>query len=359
MKIVPVIMAGGAGTRLWPLSRDEKPKQFHNLSGKGTLLEETIKRLLPLKPDEYVIVTSHRYADMSKVDAAKAGAAATILAEPQPKNTSAAVLYAAVYLDKKYDDDSVMIALPADHHIQDYDAFTETLKLGVREAEKGGLVTIGIRPSYPETGYGYIKAADGENGSAMRVERFVEKPDISSAKKYLTEGTYYWNAGIFLWKTSTILEAFKKYLPDMFAAFEELHSLSADNIKSRSADIAQQKSALFQKIESISIDYGILEKAENRIVIPAGFGWVDLGSWKSIDSILTPDSSGNRTPDPNNAVFVDAKNCSVFSEDMHISIAGLDNVVAVQAGKNVLIINKEASQEVKQVVEIIKSAKGG
>lgn len=362
MKIVPVIMAGGAGTRLWPLSREEKPKQFHNLSGTGTLLEETIKRLLPLSPENCIIVTSKKYVEMSLKASADAGLAGTVLAEPQPKNTSAAVLYAAVYLDKLYDD-SVMIVLPADHFIRDNAAFAEALSLGVQEAEKGRLVTIGIRPSYPETGYGYIKAkgetkqqpSETKTGQPLGVERFVEKPDEATAKKYLEEGTYFWNAGIFLWKTSAILAEFKKYLPDMVTAFEELHKMSAAEIKSMSDDIWAKKVDIFKQIESISIDYGILEKTSNQVVIPADFGWADLGSWKSIDDILKPDESGNRTPVSDTAIFVDAANCSVFAENANISIVGLNDIVAVQAGNDILIINKNNSQDVRKVVEIVKN----
>ncbi|MCL1910995.1 MAG: sugar phosphate nucleotidyltransferase [Leptospirales bacterium] len=355
MKIVPVIMAGGAGTRLWPLSRDEKPKQFHNLSGQGTLLEETIKRLLPLSPDGCVIVTSYKYVDMSIADSVKAGLRAAVLAEPQPKNTSAAILYAAAYLNALYED-SVMVALPADHHIRDGAAFANVLSIGAREAENGKLVTIGIRPDYPETGYGYIKAlTSGKDVS--EVERFVEKPDAATAAKYIADGTYYWNAGIFIWKTSVILDAFKKYLPEMFALFEELILMPAENICSMSYDITQKKISIFEKTESISIDYGILEKASNRVVIPADFGWVDLGSWKSIDGILKPDELGNRTPEPDKTFFVNSRNCSAFSEGLRISVVGLENVIVVQAGDDILIVDKDASQDVKKLADTVKNVK--
>ena len=353
MKIAPVIMAGGAGTRLWPLSRDDKPKQFHNLSGKGTLLEETISRLLPLEPDGCVIVTSHKYVDMSVADSAKAGLRATVLAEPQPKNTSAAILYAAAYLNALYDD-SVMIVLPADHHIRDGAAFAYVLSLGIREAENGKLVTIGIQPDYPETGYGYIKASVS-GGDVLEVERFVEKPDAATAAQYIADGTYYWNAGIFLWKTSVILDAFKKYLPEMFAVFGELISMPAEKICSMSDEITRKKVLIFEKAESISVDYGILEKAANRVVIPADLGWVDLGSWKSIDGILKPDAFGNRTPEPDKTFFVNSRNCSAFSEGSRISVVGLENVIVVQAGNDILIVDKDASQDVRKLANVVKT----
>ena len=356
MNIVPVIMAGGAGTRLWPMSREEKPKQFHNLSGSGTLLEETVRRLRPLSPSMCVVVTSKKYSEMSMEEVKKGGLAGTALAEPRPRNTAAAVLYAAVYLDKLMDD-SIMIVLPADHFIRDNEAFTATLRAAVTEAEKGSLVTIGIKPSYPETGYGYIKAVDGASGSAMEVERFVEKPDSETARGYVEAGTYFWNSGIFVWKTSAIIQAFHRYLPEMAQAFEPLHSLSAEKIQSVSADIWKHKETLFDSIESISIDYGILEKADNRVVIPSEFGWADLGSWKSIDDILEADSKSNRSPEKDNAIFVNSENCSVYSEGNRIAVVGLKNVVVVQAGNDILVIDKESSQDVRQVVEIVRQKK--
>lgn len=353
-KTIPVIMAGGAGVRLWPLSDAEKPKQFHDFSGDGTLLENTAKRLIPLSPEICVVVTSGKYADMSAASAEKAGLRPVVLCEPRPRNTSAAVLYAAVYLDKLYGD-SVMTVLSADHHISDGRAFAETIALAVMEAEQDKLVTIGIRPSYPETGYGYIKGKAGAGGDVMPVERFVEKPDRASAEQYLREGTYFWNAGIFVWRTAVILKAFEEFLPDMFSAFDELRSMEAAQIASNEESIWKIKADIFNRIKSISIDYGILEKASNRSVVPGDFGWTDLGSWKSVDSVIAPDALGNRASAQEKAIFVNSADCSVFSESMQIAVVGLENVTVVQSGGNILVMNKDASQDVRRVVDIIAS----
>ncbi|MFC1670156.1 mannose-1-phosphate guanylyltransferase [Spirochaetota bacterium] len=353
MKIIPVIMAGGAGTRLWPLSRNDMPKQFHNFSGKGTLLEETIKRVVPLKPEEIVIVTSINYSEQSQSEIDRSGLEGTVLSEPFPRNTAAAVLYSSIYLEKIYKD-SVMIILPADHYIRDNDKFVSILRSAAEEAEKDNLVTIGIEPAYPETGYGYIKAKDKISDAAYEVDKFVEKPDIKTAEGYLKSGNYFWNSGIFIWKVSAILDTFEKMMPKHMKAFEPLRNLEPEEIASNDSKSIKIKETIFNTIDSISIDYGIMEKAESKVVIPGSFGWSDLGSWKSIDDILPPVKDNNRSPDLRNAVFVNSHNCSAFSEGHRISIVGLNNVTVVQAGKDILVINKDSSQDVRKVVDIIK-----
>lgn len=357
MKVVPVIMAGGAGTRLWPLSREEKPKQFHDLSGEGTLLEQTIKRLLPLNPESCVIVTARRYEEASYRELARIGMEGTVLSEPRPRNTAAAVLYAASYLTKVYAD-CVMIVLPADHHIRKPDEFAGVLRLAVAEALKGNLATIGIKPLYPETGYGYIKAPPGE-GDAFPVEGFIEKPDLPTAERYLEEGGYYWNSGIYAWKTSVILERFARHLPRHSDAFKPLFALDRDQIASSEGGPWEIKRAVFDAVESISIDYGIMEKTDGRMVVPGDFGWGDLGSWNSIDDILQADADGNRSPSGKKAIFVGAKNCSAFSEDKRIAVVGLSNVVVVQSGNDILVMEKDASQRVREVVEIVRALDSG
>jgi mannose-1-phosphate guanylyltransferase len=352
MKVIPVIMAGGAGTRLWPLSRDDKPKQFHNLSGQGTLLEETIKRMLPLGPERIIIVTSKKHEALSREEIRKSGLTGTVLSEPRPRNTAAALYYAALFIEKHYKE-SIMISLPADHHILNRDEFTRILREGIRESKEDRLVTIGIKPTYPETGYGYIKAMDG-NGPALPIDTFVEKPDIERARSYFESGKYYWNSGIFVWKTSVILAQYRALLPALVEAFRPLAGLSAEEIESNDGRAWEIKKEIFDTVESVSIDYGIMERARNRVVIPGDFGWTDLGSWKSIDEILPPDADNNRSPEKDRAIFLNSKNCSVFTESRRISVVGLSNIVVVEAGNEILVIDKDSSQDVKKIASMVK-----
>jgi mannose-1-phosphate guanylyltransferase len=353
MDIIPVIMAGGAGTRLWPLSRKEKPKQFHNLSGEGTLLHETIERLKPLNPKCTLIVTSKDYEGLSREEIAMSNIQGVVLSEPRPRNTAPAILYSTVFIDKSYHE-SVMVVLPADHFIGNREEFLRILRMAIEAAESGSLVTIGIKPGYPETGYGYIKAKGDAPGEIFPVESFVEKPDSETAEKYLESGDYFWNSGIFVWKTTAIFEAFMKHLPDYIKAFEPLYNLTADKIESDSPEVWEMKTEIFNKIDPLSIDYGIMEKADNCMVIPADFGWADLGSWKSIDDILKGDKNNNRSPAKEKALFLNSDNCSVFSEESTVAVVGLSNVVVVQAGNNILVMEKDSSQDVKKVVELME-----
>ncbi len=350
--IIPVIMAGGAGTRLWPMSTEDKPKQFHNMSGHGTLLEETISRLKPVNPEEIIIVSARKYEDLSLGEIKKSGLNGTILSEPMPKNTAAAVLYAAMFLKKKYND-PVMIVLPADHFIKDIPGFTAVIKKAVSLAEKGFLTTIGVKPEYPETGYGYIKGVELIDGASV-VEKFVEKPGLETAKEYIADGNYYWNSGIFAWKTSVIIERFRELLPEMYSQFLKLEAFSHDVLASNVSEVWALKEKIFSSIQSVSIDTGILEKSDNRMVIPAEFGWADLGSWKAADDILDPDDSCNRTQSPENSIFVKSANCTILSEGMRIAVVGVSNIVVVQSGNDILVIDKDSSQDVRAVVDIIR-----
>jgi mannose-1-phosphate guanylyltransferase len=351
--IIPVILAGGVGARLWPMSTEDKPKQFHNMSGGGTLLEETIKRLKPLSPDEIVIVSSRKYEELSISEIKKSGLNGTILSEPTPKNTAAAVLYAAIFLKKKYND-PIMIVLPADHFIKDTKGFVSVISKAISSADKGYLSTIGIKPEYPETGYGYIKGTEPAHG-ALKVDKITEKPPLKIAKQYIEDKNFYWNSGMFVWKTSVIIEWFKKLLPDMYNQFQSLEALSYEEIASNDSRIWAIKNKIFSSIKAISIDKGILENSDNRMVIPADFGWADLGSWKSVDDILKPDNSENRTQSHEDSIFVKSNNCTILSEGATIALVGMSNITVVQSGNNILVIDKDSSQDVRDVVNIIKN----
>lgn len=355
--IIPVILAGGAGTRLWPLSREDKPKQFHNITGEGTLLEVTIKRLLPLKPEKCVIVTSKQYEKASKEELEKIGMPGVVLAEPYPRNTAAAVMYAVTYLSK-IEDEVIMIMLPADHYIKNTEMFIEIIGKAIEQAKEDRLVSIGIKPTYPETGYGYIKGEPG-GGPVLKVDKFVEKPDIENARKYVENGAYFWNSGIFIWKLSTIINSFSKLMSGHYHAFDTLKTFDKETIATNADKIWEIKKDIFSSLESISIDYGIMENAEDRVVIPGEFGWADLGTWNSIDDILQPDEHLNRTPSAQSVIFMNSENCTAFPEKKRITLVGLKNVVVVESGNDILIMEKNSSQEVRKVVEIVKKRENG
>ncbi len=344
-------MAGGAGTRLWPLSSDEKPKQFQNLSGEGTLLEQTITRLITLEPEICLIVTARKYEKASLDELEKTSLKGKILSEPAPRNTAAAILYSATYLSKLYDD-AIMVVLPADHYITRRDEFIHVLKKAISYAEKEKLVTIGIEPVYPETGYGYIKAIPG-TGDALTVDMFVEKPDLETAKRYILEGNYFWNSGIFVWKVSAILDNFKRLMSGHYAAFKPLRDMSITDIEASDGPAWKTKESVFASLDPVSIDYGIIEKAENRIVIPGKFGWGDLGSWNSIDDILKPDANMNRTPSPERVIYLGTKNSSVFTETRRIALVGVSNLVVVETGNDILVMDKDSAQRVREVVALV------
>ncbi|TAL38020.1 MAG: mannose-1-phosphate guanylyltransferase, partial [Spirochaetes bacterium] len=310
------------------------------------------KRLMPLDPAMCLVVTARRYENESGEELRKTGMKGTILSEPMPRNTAAAVLYAATYLSRVFDD-SVMIVLPADHFIKRDEEFASVLRTAVEQAQSGKLVTIGIKPEYPETGYGYIKALK-DGGAVKGVDMFVEKPNLETARRYVIEGNYFWNSGIFAWNTSIILEGMKRLMPAHYFAFDPLRKMTAEEIASNGDESWAVKQKIFSAIDSVSIDYGIMEKADNRVVIPADFGWADLGSWNSIDDILKPDESMNRGPEVERMIFIDSRNCSVFTEKSRVALVGLSNLVVVESGNDILIMDKNSSQKVRDVVAIAR-----
>lgn len=345
MKIIPVIIAGGAGTRLWPVSTPESPKQFHSFGTTASLYNGTVARLLPLKPDAIVTVTSEKYRAITTEESQTFSLPMTVIGEPEARNTAAAILYAAKFLQKEYDD-AVMIVLPADHYIGDEETFRHMLTTGIEEARKGSLVTLGITPDHPETGYGYIRTEEN-SGTVRPVDRFVEKPDRATAEEYLRDGRYFWNSGIFIWSVSTIIEEFSSYMPAHLAAFEEVSTLSSEEMIYGSNSAIQK---IFASLEPVSIDYGILEKTDRAVVIPGDFQWADLGNWPAIDDLIATDSEGNRASTGSDALFVESENCTVHGEKSTIALAGMKDVIVVEKEGKILIMHKNASQSIREVV---------
>ena len=346
-KFYAAILAGGIGSRFWPLSRETTPKQLLKVVGDESLLKSTIKRLSPLVPaDRVLIVTNSRQAEIIRLhlsyEDGKALSPGYVI-EPTGKNTAAAIALAAFDLYRK-DPEAVMAVLPADHVIEDGRPFRAALKAALQAARDGHLVTFGIVPDRPETGYGYIKASARafrkiDSFGVRMVEKFVEKPDIRRARQYLKQGGYYWNSGIFIWKASRILEEIKRYLPETFDSLEKCLE-------------PEELAVAYKSVKDISIDHGILEKARDVVVIPANFPWSDMGSWNSFGEILKPDSDGNIVR--GRVVDIGSKNSVIFGSDRAVATIGLKDMIIVDTPDATLVCPKERAQEVKDVVSALK-----
>lgn len=348
MKRTALIMAGGRGERFWPRSRKNLPKQFLSLTGDGkTMIQLTVERILPLVDMEDIyIATNKDYRELVKEQLPELPEE-NILCEPVGRNTAPCIGFGAVHINKKYED-AIMMVLPSDHLIKNTIMFVDTLKDACEVAEAGErIVTLGITPDYPETGYGYIKfdPANKEK-NAYRVERFVEKPDLETAKKYLETQQYLWNSGMFIWKVSTILDNTKKFLPGIYEQLLKIQD---------AIGTAEQDEVLdteFEKMESISVDYGILEKASDIYSISGAFGWDDVGSWLAVSRIRSNDEDGNVIS--GNVIAVDVKDCIVEGADKLIALVGLNDVIVVDTEDATLICNKENAGNIKKVLETLK-----
>ncbi len=355
--IYVVIMAGGAGTRLWPLSTSSKPKQFIDIDGQS-LLSKTFKRIEPFVPRERVlVVTGEAHGELvSKClpDLPEQN----IIEEPVGRNTAPCIGLSAIY-SRKYlgleADSSVMVVLPADHLVKKGSEFREILSLASEVAySEGSYVTLGIEPNKPATGYGYIKAGDflDDYSPARKVVSFTEKPDYAKAKKFLEAGNYFWNSGTFIWRTDVLLQGFKKYLPTILTGLEDIEDSFGIE------DEHEVLEGVYDKFESISIDYGLMEKAENAVVIPASFGWSDLGDWPSLELVLPESEGGNNYS--GDVSFQDSRDSLVYNEtDKPAVLLGVEDLVVVNVQKALLVMKKGKAQQVKQIAKEFDKAVGG
>jgi len=352
MKTTAIIMAGGKGERFWPKSRKDLPKQFLSLTSDGkTMIQLTVERLLPLiNYEDIYIVTNKNYINLVKQQLPQIPID-NILAEPIAKNTAPCIGLAAVAINKKYED-AIMVVLPSDHLIKSNQIFIHTIKNASTIALSGeNLVTIGITPTYPETGYGYINfEANDNNGicNAYSVKKFVEKPNIDKAKQYLSEGTYLWNSGMFVWKMSTILNNYKKFLPDIYDGLMNIkQAFGTDHFDS----VLYSE---FEKFNSESIDFGVMEKAENIYTIPGNFGWDDVGSWLSLERINKTDEQGNSII--GDVIAIDTTNSIVYSQKKLVAAIGLKDIIIVDTDDALLICHKDNTQDVKKVIQNLKNS---
>lgn len=344
-----VIMAGGTGTRFWPKSRVAKPKQFLKLVGNKTMLQTTVERVREIIPEERIlIITNADYVSLVQEQLPNLPLE-NIIGEPVGRNTAPVVAAAAAIINSR-DPQGSMAVLPSDHYIRDEDTFQSVLNAAFVKAESGhNLVTIGIRPNRPETGYGYIQRH--EEGSAelaghtvSEVKTFAEKPNLETAIRFIEAGDFLWNSGMFVWSSTVILKEFEKHLPQMYGQAVELAgALKGDG--NRAIEV------FYNNVESVSIDYGIMEKAETVHVIPAEFGWNDVGSWMAIYELEEKNEQGNVLSAANTSI-AESENCYVYSEtERLIAVVGLQGVGVIDTGDALLVCRMDRSQEVKKIVE--------
>lgn len=346
MKLYPVVMAGGSGTRFWPLSRVRHPKQFLPLVSKRPLLLETVARLKGLAPPgQTYVVCGPSHAALAR-RLLPALPPRNVLVEPVARNTAPAIALATWVIGAR-DPDAILAVLPADHHVADPKGFRAVLQRAAKLARTGQLVTVGIQPTRAETGYGYIRlgAPLGEGG--FRVQAFVEKPDPVTAAAYLSSKEYLWNGGIFVFTAQAMQEAFARHLPDVAAAMEQL----APRIGSRGFAAALARA--FPRLPSVSVDYGVMEKARNIAVVPGDFGWSDVGSFAAIGEVRPADANGNVSVGEQTLVL-DSTGCVVLGSGRTLVVLGMRDTVVVDAGDAVLVIPRERSQDVRQVVEALR-----
>lgn len=346
MKITAVIMAGGKGERFWPKSRESHPKQFLSLTDDGeTMIQKTVKRISPVvQAEDVFIVTNSDYKNLVREQLPEIPEE-NILAEPCARNTAPCIAFAAAVIKQKYGN-AVMLVLPSDHLIKYENIYTRTLcNAIVKATEDNNLVTIGITPTYPETGYGYINFGE-ESGNTYKVERFVEKPDLRTAKKYLSSGKYLWNSGMFVWQVSAIEERFREFMPEVFTGAEKIgKSFGTDSFE----EILERE---YNNFPSESIDFGIMEKSDNIYTINGSFGWDDVGSWLAVERI-------NETDDNQNYIEGDviAENCkrtTVCGGKRLVAAVGIEDIIIVDTDDAVLVCSKNTTQDVKKIIAHLK-----
>ena len=348
MTIIPIILSGGAGTRLWPLSWGDHPKQFLSLISDKTMIQETLLRLDGLETGNPIISCGegHRFLVAQQIGEIT-NKKPVILLEPMAKNTAPAIA-AACCAAMKQDKDAVVVVLPSDHVIADVKAFQNAVKVAAVNAEKGYLVTFGIVPTFPSTGYGYVKAAGSETDGAYTLEKFVEKPSLEKAQEYLASGEYAWNSGMFVFKASTFLEELKTHNPEMAAL-----SIEAFEKASVETDFIRLDKDSFGKITGDSIDYAVMEKTSKGRVVKLNAGWDDVGSWSALYDISKKDENQNVIK--GDVITLDTTSSYIRGGKRTIATIGLDDVVIVDSDDALLVAAKGNIQDVKKVAEIIKA----
>lgn len=349
-RLIPAIMSGGSGTRLWPLSTDKKPKQFHALGSDLSLLQETVCRLqgsLDLEPLEPILISNQRQAELIEGQIAALGrTASAVVLEPFGRNTAAVATVAAL-LAQSQDGDALVLLTPADHVIVDAEGFSATIARAV-PAARDHIVTFGIEPTSPETGYGYIEAGQGIDDVARKIVRFAEKPDLATAQAYLAGGRHFWNAGIFLFAPAVLLAEMERLAPGVVSACRAALALARRN----GVVIALDEDA-FSACPSISIDYAVMEHTDKGAVAPLGVSWADVGSWSELWRLGPQDARGNFVR--GNGVLIDTEDCLIWTEGKTLGAIGVRDLIIVQTEDAVIVLPKNRAQDVKLLLEQVKA----
>ena len=348
-----VIMGGGVGTRFWPRSREKFPKHLLRIAGKGTMIQDTVKRLDPLVPPRDVFIVTNRLQKPQLAKQLPHVPEENIIVEPVGRNTAPCIGLAALHVMRR-DPEAVMVVLPADHRIVDEGEFRRVLAVAIETArESSSLLTIGIQPTHPETGYGYIQfVSERENDvpnydkGVRRVKTFAEKPNLETAEQFLASGDFLWNSGMFVWKAATILQEIERSLPELS---NELRKIESDIGTSR---YQQTLETAYGIIRGISIDYGVMEKTPHVFVIPGSFGWNDLGSWDEVYRISGKDDCGNSIT--GTVIQKGTKNTYIYSPDKVVAVIGVEDLIIVNTDDALLVCKRGQSQEVKEISDYLK-----
>ena len=347
MDIFAVIMAGGVGARFWPRSKQTKPKQLLKIFGEKTMIQDTVQRLNGLVKNENIIIITNRIQKPRVIQQLPEIPEENIIDEPFGKNTAPCIGLAATLVQKK-SPNAVMITLPADHLIKDKEEYQKVIKDAINFANKSdGLVTIGINPTRPETGYGYIQIEEKETDLGVHeVKTFAEKPNLNTAKRFLKAGDFLWNSGMFIWKVSSILDEIRIYMPDLYEGLQEIKKHIGK------ANFNSELTKVYGQLKSISIDYGIMEKSKNVFLIQGNFDWNDVGSWEAVYQLSEKDSNLNTKI--GDIYTSDTKNSYIFSPSKFTAVIGLDNVVVINTRDSLLVCDRSKAQDVKLVVDHLK-----
>jgi mannose-1-phosphate guanylyltransferase len=348
-----VIMAGGRGARFWPRSRESKPKHLLDIVSDKTIIRETVDRVSPMIPPQKILIVTGQSHAQELIRQLPEIPKENIIIEPVGRNTAPCIGLAALHIKRKAPDD-VMLVLPSDHLIRDEKQFRKILSVAAVMAQRGDyLVTVGIRPTGPETGYGYIEQGQEhaviEGETVYDVRSIREKPDLAQAQAMLAHGGFSWNSGMFIWKVSAILKALKQWLPDLYNGLLQIKAALG------SAQEAAVVDQVYQQARSVSIDFGVMEKARNTIVIPGDFGWSDVGSWDALWEVSPRDENGNAVR--GQAIAIDSRNCLVHSPGKTVALVGVEDLIIVETTDALLICKRGASQDVRKVVDRLEREK--